>query len=103
MREDGEMARRPDLEVFCEVHGLKMCTIADLISYRLKREQFVKRIESITLPTRWGEFGLHAYQSVVDAQPHLALCKGGVGELDADGKADRARTSRCSSASTANA
>ena len=42
MREDGEMARRPELEHFCQKHGLKMCTIADLISYRLKREQFVK-------------------------------------------------------------
>jgi 3,4-dihydroxy 2-butanone 4-phosphate synthase/GTP cyclohydrolase II len=86
MRPDGDMARRPDLELFCREHGLKMCSIADLISYRLKREQFVKRIQSVTLPTRWGTFQLHAYQSAVDPQPHLALCKGGVGDLDADGK-----------------
>jgi 3,4-dihydroxy 2-butanone 4-phosphate synthase/GTP cyclohydrolase II len=86
MREDGEMARRPELEAFCEKHKLKMCTIADLISYRLKREQFVKRIESITLPTKWGIFKLHAYQSALDPQPHLALCKGGVGDLDETGK-----------------
>src|SRR5205823_14051296 len=86
MRDDGEMMRRPDLEIFCEQHNLKMCTIADLISYRLKREQFVKRIESITLPTTWGEFRLHAYQSVIDPQPHLALCKGGVGDLDSAGQ-----------------
>jgi 3,4-dihydroxy 2-butanone 4-phosphate synthase/GTP cyclohydrolase II len=59
-----------------------MCTIADLISYRLKREQFVKRIESITLPTRWGDFRLHAFQSAIDPQPHLALCKGGIGEIE---------------------
>jgi 3,4-dihydroxy 2-butanone 4-phosphate synthase/GTP cyclohydrolase II len=87
MREDGEMMRRDDLEIFCRQHGLKMCTIADLISYRLKREQFVKRIESITLPTNWGTFQLHAYQCAVDSkeQPHLALCKGGIGERDADG------------------
>src|SRR3954468_1001139 len=84
--EDGEPMRRAELEQFCQRHALKMCTIAELISYRLKREQFVKRIESVTLPTRWGEFRLHAYQSVVDPQPHLALCKGGVGELDAAGK-----------------
>jgi len=45
MRDDGEMARRPELEAFCATHKLKMCTIAELISYRLKREQFVKRIE----------------------------------------------------------
>jgi 3,4-dihydroxy 2-butanone 4-phosphate synthase/GTP cyclohydrolase II len=87
MRQDGEMARRPELEAFCKRHSIKMATIADLISYRLKREQFVKRIESITLPTRWGEFRLHAYQSCVDPQPHLALCKGGVGDLDSEGKA----------------
>jgi 3,4-dihydroxy 2-butanone 4-phosphate synthase/GTP cyclohydrolase II len=86
MREDGEMARRPELEEFCAKHGVRMCTIADLISYRLKREQFVKRIESITLPTQWGTFTLHAYQSAIDAQPHLALCKGGIGDLGADGK-----------------
>lgn len=85
MREDGEMARRPELETFCKQHGVRMCTIADLISFRLKREQFVKRIESVTLPTKWGTFRLHAYQSVVDPQPHLALCKGGVGEQDEAG------------------
>jgi 3,4-dihydroxy 2-butanone 4-phosphate synthase / GTP cyclohydrolase II len=85
MREDGEMARHPELEHFCAKHGVKMCTIADLISYRLKREQFVKRIESVSLPTRWGEFQLYAYQSVVDPQPHLALTKGGIGKLDDTG------------------
>ncbi|HEX4795605.1 MAG TPA: bifunctional 3,4-dihydroxy-2-butanone-4-phosphate synthase/GTP cyclohydrolase II [Humisphaera sp.] len=85
MRPDGEMARKPELEEFCARHGLKMCTIADLISYRLKREQFVKRIESVELPTRWGDFRLHAFTSCVDAQPHLALCKGGVGEMGPDG------------------
>ena len=82
MREDGEMARRPELEEFCRVHGLKMCTIADLISFRLKSEQFVKRVETVALPTDWGVFTLHAYQSAIDPQPHIALCKGGIGELD---------------------
>jgi 3,4-dihydroxy 2-butanone 4-phosphate synthase/GTP cyclohydrolase II len=86
MRDDGEMMRRDDLEKFCAEHKLKMCTIAELISYRLKREQFIRRIESVTLPTRWGVFHLYAYQSAIDPQPHLALCKGGVGDLDADGK-----------------
>ena len=85
MKPNGEMARRDDLEAFCATHGLKMCTIAELISYRLKREQFVKRIESIQLPTNWGTFRLHAYQSSVDPQPHLALCKGGIGEVGPDG------------------
>jgi 3,4-dihydroxy 2-butanone 4-phosphate synthase/GTP cyclohydrolase II len=87
MREDGEMARRPELEKFCEKHNLKMCTIADLISYRLKREQFVRRIESVMMPTRWGDFHLYAYQSAIDPQPHLALTKGGIGERDKDGNA----------------
>jgi 3,4-dihydroxy 2-butanone 4-phosphate synthase/GTP cyclohydrolase II len=86
MREDGEMARRSELEAFCQKHNLKMCTIAELISYRLKREQFVRRIESVTLPTQWGVFQLYAYQSAIDPQPHLALCKGGVGDLDKEGK-----------------
>lgn len=85
MRDDGEMARRPELEAFCAQHKLKMCTIADLISYRLKREQFVKRIETVTLPTNWGVFKMIAYQSAIDPQPHLALCKGGVGDLDESG------------------
>ncbi len=86
MREDGEMMRRSDLETFCEQHNLKMATIADLISYRLKREQFVRRIETVNLPTKWGDFKLIAYQSQVDPQPHLALCKGGVGDLDREGQ-----------------
>jgi 3,4-dihydroxy 2-butanone 4-phosphate synthase/GTP cyclohydrolase II len=85
LRDDGEAMRRPDLEIFCQKHDLKMCTIAELISFRLRREQFVKRIESVTLPTRWGEFRLHAFQSAIDPQPHLALCKGGIGERDATG------------------
>jgi 3,4-dihydroxy 2-butanone 4-phosphate synthase/GTP cyclohydrolase II len=85
--EDGGMMRRPQLELFSQEHGLKMCTIADLISYRLKREQFIKRIETVTLPTSWGTFTLHAYQSVIDPQPHLAVCKGGIGDYGPDGKA----------------
>src|ERR1041385_7456628 len=83
MRDDGEMARRPELEAFCTQHNLKMCTIAELISFRLKREQFVKRIQTVELPTDFGTFTLHAYQSAVDPQPHLALCKGGIGDYDA--------------------
>ncbi|MGE5611107.1 MAG: bifunctional 3,4-dihydroxy-2-butanone-4-phosphate synthase/GTP cyclohydrolase II [Bacillota bacterium] len=86
MRDDGAMARRPELEAFCQKFGLKMTSVADLISYRLKREQFVKRIETVTLPTRWGSFRLFAYQSAIDPQPHLALCKGGIGERDAEGQ-----------------
>ncbi len=85
MKADGEMARRDDLAEFCREHKLKMCTIAELISYRMKREQLVKRVESVPLPTRWGQFQLHAYETAIDAEPHLALTMGGIGELDAEG------------------
>ncbi len=87
--EDGEMMRRPQLELFCEEHGLKMCTIADLITHRMQLggEQFVKRVESVNLPTKWGDFRLFAYTTAVDEQPHLALVKGGIGEYGANGVA----------------
>jgi len=85
--EDGEMMRRPQLELFCEEHGLKMCTIADLISHRLGRESLIKRIESIDLPTAWGDFRLFAYQSAVEDSPHLALVKGRIGEYGTSGRA----------------
>jgi 3,4-dihydroxy 2-butanone 4-phosphate synthase/GTP cyclohydrolase II len=87
MREDGEMARRPELDAFCAKHRLKMCTIADLISYRLQGEKLVKRVQTIALPTAFGDFTLHAYESCVDPQPHLAVCKGGIGDLGPDGVA----------------
>jgi 3,4-dihydroxy 2-butanone 4-phosphate synthase/GTP cyclohydrolase II len=84
MRPDGEMARRDDLIAFCREHNLKMCTVADLISYRMKREQLVRRIESIPLPTRWGTFQLYAYQSQTDPEPHLALTMGDIGSVGPD-------------------
>jgi 3,4-dihydroxy 2-butanone 4-phosphate synthase/GTP cyclohydrolase II len=83
--EDGQMMRRPQLELFCQEHGLHIASIADLISYRLQSEQLVKRIQTVALPTRWGDFTLIAYQSQTDPQPHLALTKGGVGDLDSNG------------------
>jgi 3,4-dihydroxy 2-butanone 4-phosphate synthase/GTP cyclohydrolase II len=86
MNDDGTMARVPDLAKFCDKHNLKMCTIADLIEYRQQRETLIERIETIQLPTSYGLFTLHAYKSVVDTEPHLALCCGTVGKLDADGK-----------------
>jgi 3,4-dihydroxy 2-butanone 4-phosphate synthase/GTP cyclohydrolase II len=87
MRDDGEMARRPELETFCAKHRLKMCTVADLISYRLQSDKLIRRVETVTLPTAWGDFTLHAYESVVDKEPHLAICKGGVGDYGPDGSA----------------
>jgi len=76
---DGSMARLPDLTAFCARHGLKMCTIEDLIKHRRQREKLVRRELTLKLPTRFGKFDLVAYTSVVDPEPHLALCLGGVG------------------------
>jgi len=88
MRDDGEMARLPDLERFCAEHEIKMCSVAQIIEHRLARESLVRRLEpreGSTLRTPEGEFTLLAYESVVDPQPHLALTVGGVGALDATG------------------
>src|SRR5262245_28233321 len=79
LQADGRMARVPQLREFCKHHGLKMCTIQDLIKFRRQREKLVRRELSVKLPTRHGEFDLFAYTSVVDPEPHLALCRGGVG------------------------
>jgi 3,4-dihydroxy 2-butanone 4-phosphate synthase/GTP cyclohydrolase II len=79
MNADGTMARLPDLRAFCQRHGLKMCTIEELIKYRRQRERLIQRELEVKLPTAHGEFDLIVYTSVVDPEPHLALCKGGVG------------------------
>ena len=86
MNEDGSMARVPELLIFCEKHDLKIASIAKLIEYRLQRESQIKRLDSITLPTDYGEFTLIDYESVTSAEPHLALCKGSVGRLDDNGQ-----------------
>jgi 3,4-dihydroxy 2-butanone 4-phosphate synthase/GTP cyclohydrolase II len=86
MNEDGSMARRGDLEKFCARHSLKMCSVADVVRYRLRSERLIARAVEIDLPTEAGAFHLIAYKSLVDPEPHLALCTGGVGRLDADGK-----------------
>ncbi len=79
LNEDGSMARLPDLRTFCDRHGLKMCTIADLIEYRRRREKLVNREIALRLPTDFGTFDLFAYSSLVDQEPHLALTLGGIG------------------------
>ena len=86
MNEDGSMARVPQLLKFCEKHNLKITSIAKLIEYRLQRESQIKRVESVNLPTDYGEFKLIGYDSITSPEPHLALCKGGIGELDENGK-----------------
>jgi 3,4-dihydroxy 2-butanone 4-phosphate synthase/GTP cyclohydrolase II len=79
MTAEGTMARLPDLLAFGRQHGLKVCTIEDLIKYRRQRERLIRRELDLKLPTRFGTFDLVAYTSVVDPEPHLALCVGGVG------------------------
>jgi 3,4-dihydroxy 2-butanone 4-phosphate synthase/GTP cyclohydrolase II len=84
MNSNGEMARLPELRTFCRHHRLKMCSIEDLIKYRRQRERLIRREETVRLPTKYGEFNLVAYTSLVDSEPHLALCKGNIG-IEVDG------------------
>ncbi|MDY3557003.1 GTP cyclohydrolase II [Gemmata sp. JC717] len=79
LNEDGSMARLPDLREFCVKHELKMCTIADLIEYRRRKERLISRAIALKLPTEFGVFDLFAYTSMVDQEPHLALTLGGIG------------------------
>ncbi|MDY0391096.1 bifunctional 3,4-dihydroxy-2-butanone-4-phosphate synthase/GTP cyclohydrolase II [Desulfobulbus oligotrophicus] len=77
MKEDGTMARMPDLEIFAEEHGLKIATIADLVAYRLRKDMLVRRAAEARLPTSHaGEFRVIVYQNDVDRQEHVALIKG---------------------------
>ena len=85
MNEDGSMSRVPELLRFCAEHNLKIVSIAKLIEYRLQRESQIKRVECVTLPTDYGDFRLIGYESITSAEPHIALCKGGVGEVDDEG------------------
>jgi 3,4-dihydroxy 2-butanone 4-phosphate synthase/GTP cyclohydrolase II len=86
LNDDGTMARRPELTKMSQEHGIRMYTVADIIEYRMQREPFVTRRTTTRLPTAHGVFTLIEYESPVDPEPHLALCCGGVGELDSDGK-----------------
>lgn len=85
MNDDGSMARLPDLERLSRQHDIHIYTVADIIEYRMKREAFVQRGVTTRLPTRFGGFTLIEFRSPVDVEPHLAICCGGVGELDAQG------------------
>jgi 3,4-dihydroxy 2-butanone 4-phosphate synthase/GTP cyclohydrolase II len=79
MNDDGTMARVPDLVKFCEQHGLKMVTVADLIRYRLQNERYIHRVAESVLPTSHGEFRMIAYESEVDGgESHVALVYGDV-------------------------
>jgi 3,4-dihydroxy 2-butanone 4-phosphate synthase/GTP cyclohydrolase II len=76
MKDDGTMARLPDLQIFAAEHGLKIGTIADLIEYRSRTESLVRRVGSRPMGTAFGEFHAHAFRDDTSGAVHLALVKG---------------------------
>jgi 3,4-dihydroxy 2-butanone 4-phosphate synthase/GTP cyclohydrolase II len=79
MKDDGTMARMPDLEIFSKHHGLKIATIADLIKFRMQHESLIRRAATATIPTRYGgQFKLIIYENDVDDMKHVALVKGDI-------------------------
>ena len=84
MKEDGTMARMPDLELFAKEHGIKIVTIADLIDFRMQHERLIRRVAEASLPTKYGgEFKVIVYENDVDDMKHIALVKGDIGPDDA--------------------
>jgi 3,4-dihydroxy 2-butanone 4-phosphate synthase / GTP cyclohydrolase II len=85
MRDDGEMARVPDLVKLCKEHDIKMCSVKQIIEHRLSQSSIIERMDPISgtkIHTPQGEFNLIAFKSLVDPMPHLALTVGDVGTLD---------------------
>ena len=77
MNDDGTMARLPELRKFAREHGLKICTVADLVAYRLRNESLVRRAAEVKLPTFYGgDFRAIAFENDIDKLEHLALVKG---------------------------
>lgn len=83
LNQDGTMARRPELRVFAEEHGLSFITVAQIVAHRLAEERLVERVATARLPTAFGEFIVIGYQSPIDDREHLALVYG-----DVEGKSD---------------
>ncbi|MCW2277198.1 bifunctional 3,4-dihydroxy-2-butanone-4-phosphate synthase/GTP cyclohydrolase II [Heliophilum fasciatum] len=82
MAEDGTMARVPELLAFAKKHNLNIVTIADLIKYRRRTEKLIRAVESIKMPTKYGDFTAVAYESVMDKECHLAIVKGDLTSSD---------------------
>jgi 3,4-dihydroxy 2-butanone 4-phosphate synthase/GTP cyclohydrolase II len=78
MNDDGSMARRPQLEEFAATHGLKICTIADIIAYRIRNEILVREVVRAKLPTEFGIFELVGFDNDIDDKEHVALVKGDI-------------------------
>ncbi|MCX8160624.1 MAG: bifunctional 3,4-dihydroxy-2-butanone-4-phosphate synthase/GTP cyclohydrolase II [Candidatus Saccharicenans sp.] len=76
MKEDGTMARMPDLEIFSREHNIPILTIADLISYRMRTETLVRKISEADLPTRYGHFRIAVFEDIIHGEHHVALIKG---------------------------
>jgi 3,4-dihydroxy 2-butanone 4-phosphate synthase/GTP cyclohydrolase II len=82
MNDDGTMARVPDLALYCERHGLKMITVADLVSYRRQHDKLVERVVETALPTDFGDFTAVGFRSLVDDKHHVAMVKGEVDGME---------------------
>jgi 3,4-dihydroxy 2-butanone 4-phosphate synthase/GTP cyclohydrolase II len=83
MKDDGTMARMPDLEIFAREHKFKIVTIADLIDYRMQNESLIRRMAEATIPTNFGgDFKMIVYENDVDDWQHIALVKGEIKEED---------------------
>jgi 3,4-dihydroxy 2-butanone 4-phosphate synthase/GTP cyclohydrolase II len=78
IKDDGNMARVPDLVKFAARHELKMITISDLISYRLKKDKLVRRVTTASMPTKYGDFKVHGYYDILTGETHVALVKGSI-------------------------
>jgi 3,4-dihydroxy 2-butanone 4-phosphate synthase/GTP cyclohydrolase II len=78
MNDNGTMARLPQLLKFAEKHKLKICTTEDLIEFRRAREKLVELVETVKMPTDYGDFNLHLYRSKIDGENHIALVHGDV-------------------------
>ncbi len=82
MDDDGTMARLPQLERLAAEHGIKIISIADLIAYRRRHEQIIKKIVEVPMPTAFGDFVAHAYVDTITGEEHVALVKGDPGQTD---------------------
>ncbi|MGQ9558011.1 MAG: bifunctional 3,4-dihydroxy-2-butanone-4-phosphate synthase/GTP cyclohydrolase II [Desulfurispora sp.] len=83
LKDDGTMARVPELMEFCQRHNLKLGTIASLIQYRRQHEKLIRRVDYAKLPTKYGDFIAVAYESLLDKKEHLALVKGDLTAVEA--------------------
>ncbi len=82
IKENGEMARRPDLEIFAKEYGLKITTVKQLIAYRFQKESMVKCVAEAQLPSEYGDFTLKVFENMLDKKEHVAIVKGEINAED---------------------